>query len=182
MTQEFMLQDGEQIVQDIVPMKNLLYKWTLGSVIGFFFLILFLGGWFIIPLLMMLGPLIGLVLSAILLFVLPLIIAFPVSYLKYKKRHYWITNERIIFKSGFIGYQINSIPLERISDVLVTRKLLERIFGFGSVHTQTLAGQMSTGKPMGAEANLEAVPNPEELQKLIFQLIKNKRKTQGITM
>jgi len=101
--------------------------------------------------------------------------------MRYKHQHYWITNKRVIYKRGLIGYKISSIPLERISDIILSRTFLERIFGFGSLHVQTLAGQITYGGRMGAEACLLAVPNPEEIQELIFQLLKRKRKAEKIT-
>jgi len=101
--------------------------------------------------------------------------------MKYKKQHYWITTKRVIYKRGLIGYKISSIPLERISDIILSRTFLERLFGFGSLHVQTLAGQITHGGRSGAEAMLLAVPNPEETQELIFQLVKKKRKAEKIT-
>ena len=80
-----------------------------------------------------------------------------------------------------MGYTIHSIPLERISDVIVSRTFWERIFGFGSVLIQSLAGQVTYGRKLGAEGSLLAVPNPEGVQKLIFDLIKKKRKTEKLS-
>ena len=59
---------------------------------------------------------------------------------------------------------------------------MESIFGFGSVHVQTMAGQVSMRGRFGAEGNLQAVPDPEGLQQQIFELVKKKRKAEGITM
>ncbi len=109
-----------------------------------------------------------------------LFLGWYISGLQYKHQHYWITNKRIIYKKGLIGYRVVSIPLERISDVIVSRTLLERVLGFGSVLIQTLAGQISPGR-MGAEASLLAVPDPEGIQKLIFDLVKRKRKEESLS-
>jgi uncharacterized membrane protein YdbT with pleckstrin-like domain len=101
---------------------------------------------------------------------------------RYEMRYYWITNNRVIIKEGMFGYSIISIPLERVSDVLISRAFMERIFRFGSLHVQTLAGQHSIGGRGGAEGNLQALPHPEENQALIFDLIKKRRKTEHLTI
>ncbi len=69
-------------------------------------------------------------------------------------RYYWITNQRVIIRRGLIGYSINSIPLERVSNVLISRSFLERLFGFDSLHVQTLAGQYTAHGRLGEEGNL----------------------------
>ena len=84
---------------------------------------------------------------------------------KYEKQHYWITNKRIILKRGLFGYRVSSIPLERISDVILSRSWLENLFGFGSIRIQSLAGQM-TQQACGAEGNLMAIPEPEKTQQI----------------
>src|SRR5437867_13339892 len=106
---------------------------------------------------------------AIIVGVILLGIVFTIPYifakLKYNKYYYSITNKRIVFKSGFIGYSINSIPLERISDILISKSFLENFFGFGSLHIQSLAGQATYnpyGGRWGGEATLLAVPDPEK--------------------
>ncbi len=111
-----------------------------------------------------------------------LVLVFVFASLRYNKRMYWITNKRIICKRGLIGYRINSIPFERISDVLISRSFIESLFGFGSVHVQSLAGQYSYRGRYGSEGNLMAVADPEGTQKLIFDLIKQKRKEEKLTM
>jgi len=101
------------------------------------------------------------------------------SILRFKWEHYWITDKRIVRQKGIIGYDIRSIPLERISDVIVSRSFLEKILGFGSLHIESLAGQTSAGR-YGAEACLLAVPDPESIQQLILELIEEKRKREKL--
>ena len=111
--------------------------------------------------------------EVIALMIITFIFPFIYGLLRYSKQHYWITNQRIVYKHGVIGYAIVSIPYNRISDVIISRDLLERLLGFGSILIQTLAGQWSEGR-MGAEVSLVAVPDPEGTQKLIFELMKRK--------
>lgn len=119
-----------------------------------------------------------------------LCLPFATAFLSYSKKYYWITDNRVIYKTGLIGYRIVSIPLERISDIIITRGFWENIFGYGSLHVQSMAGQFTGGRGyrgtrtrgLGSEGQLLAVPNPEALQKLIFELIKKKRKSEKLTM
>ncbi|MCD6478222.1 MAG: PH domain-containing protein [Candidatus Aenigmarchaeota archaeon] len=86
----------------------------------------------------------------------------------------------MVVKKGIIGYQITSIPYERISDIIISRSFLENFFGIASLHLQTLAGQISSGR-FGSEGQLLAVPDPEELQSKILKLAKEKRKKEKLT-
>ena len=52
---------------------------------------------------------------------------------QYGKSWYWITNHRVIGKRGFLGYNINSVPLENVADVVLTRTLLDRLLGLSSL-------------------------------------------------
>ena len=189
----FKLQEREKIVKSIKPKKNLVWYFLItgfraGRYRGFgaelgssvITLIVFLYLFLRIPTkyFSVFSPVIFIIIF-IAVFIIG--ITFLAAYLRYKKQYYWITNKRVVHKRGIIGYRINSIPLERISDVIISRTFLERIFGFGSVAIQSMAGQVSRGR-LGAEASLLAVPNPEEIQELIFELIKKKRKEEHITM
>ncbi len=185
----FNLQEGEKIVQELRPCRGLLFYFLFQSIIAFAFLGFFLFMWFV-PLFLSFisspgntGVLIILIITIIIAAAFFLFV-FLSAYLRYKQRHYWITNKKVIFKRGFIGYSISSIPLERISDIIVSRSFLESIFGFGSLFIQSLAGQVTyraRGR-FGAEASLQGMKNPEEIQELIFKLIKQKRADEHITM
>lgn len=87
---------------------------------------------------------------------------------QYEQRMYWITNKRVVYKRGLLGYRITSIPYNRISDVIISRTWLESKFGIASLNIQTLAGQISQN-PGGAEGNLAGVPDPEDLQEKILE-------------
>lgn len=178
----FNLQDGEKILLELKPVKELLLfflasrvlVWIAFYVIFFFFIF---------------NPERASRISGFLGFAswglaLLILMTFVASYLQYKQRRYWITSERIVFKKGLIGYSVSSVPLERISDLIISRSFLEKLLGFGSIYVQSLAGQMSysyRGMGFGAEASLQGLKNPEEIQELIFSEVKKKRKEQKIT-
>jgi uncharacterized membrane protein YdbT with pleckstrin-like domain len=86
---------------------------------------------------------------------------------------YWITNKRVVYKRGFLGYRITSIPFNRISDIIISRTWFENYCGFSSLHIETLAGQVSSGGSgiASAEAALAGVVDPEGLQELILDYV-----------
>ncbi len=181
--EEFQLLEKENVLEDIKPLPALRFyfaiQMSLGAagmalVIGIFFAMGLTSEGAAFPLWLVTYSLIGLALW--------IILSFIVAYNSYNYQHYWITNKRIIYKRGLIGYSICSIPLERISDVIVSRRFLENLLGFGSVHIQSLAGQFTPGARWGSEGNLLAIPKPEETQKLILKLIQEKRKREHLTM
>jgi len=171
----FNILEGEKIVEEIKPLPSLKWYFFLKSSFVFIFILI----WFIwIP--FAAGPSIA-VFSPIIIIVI-IIILWLVADNRYKHQHYWITSKRVIHKRGLIGYTIGSIPFERVSDVIVSRTFLERLFGFGSVLVQSLAGQISHRGRLGAEGSLLAVPDPEGTQQKIFELMKKKRKIEHLTM
>ena len=180
----FNLQEGEKVLQEIKPEGGLRWYFLLspaGSVssISVFFALMFV-------LVRFWGFSFFWGNSYIWLFIVvfafaALAIGLVFALLRYSKQHYWITNKRVVYKRGLIGYRITSIPYERISDVIISRTLLEKIFGFGSLHVQSLAGQVSGAHTLGSEGVLLAIPDPETTQELIFKLVKIKRKEEHLS-
>ena len=82
------------------------------------------------------------------------------------KFRYWLTNRRIILSSGFIGYKIRSIPLERVSDVALSRTLPEMMAGVSSIVVRDMTGETAEGK------SLLAIDNAPELQRQILNEVK----------
>ena len=63
----------------------------------------------------------------------------------YKKYHYWVTDQRVIWRHGIIGYRVTSVPFERISDNAVSRTFLEMICSVGGVVVREMAGEVKIG-------------------------------------
>ena len=169
--QFFKLQPDEKVIEEIKPLRGLKNYFLIGSLVSIGIVFGIVEIVFILATRFEWHVLLGAAIFDIIIFGLCYLIADK----KYKHQYYWITNKRIIYKSGLIGYTISSIPLERISDVIISRSFFERICGFGSILIQSLAGQF------GIEATLLAIPDPEGTQKMIFQLVKEKRTREKIT-
>ena len=180
----------EKIVQEIRPLPRLKTMWFISRIFSFLIFIIILvvfisvsrhsttgGATWIFTLIM---AFIGLI----------LIWSIISIFLAYNWEYYWITNKRVVRRAGTIGHNFYSVPLERISDVMISRSFWEKIFGIGSLHIKTLAGQFSQQQGygfsqrqggIGAETALLALPNPEETQKLIMELVEAKRKREKLS-
>ncbi len=85
--------------------------------------------------------------------------------------HYWLTNKRVIWCHGFIGYQVRSVPLERIADVVISRTLPEILAGMSSIDIRDMTGQMQPRGGLGAK--WIGVKEAPEIQKRILEQIKH---------
>ena len=179
MDKEFNLLEGEKVVEKIKPTIGLFWSMAFPGVFISAILLLVAIGVLVISLAQSSGALAGFAMGPFVLFVVVFGVYIAPTKVIYDKRMYWITNHRILVKQGFMGYKINSIPLERISDVLISRSFVERIFNTNSIYIQTLAGQRSLNS-YGSEGALIAVPDPEKTQKMILELIREKRKKEHI--
>ena len=86
-----------------------------------------------------------------------------------RRYHYWLTNKRVIWCHGFIGYKVRSVPLERIADVVISRTLPEMAAGISSIDIRDMTGQQ-LGRDLGAK--WIGVENAPEIQKRILEQIK----------
>jgi uncharacterized membrane protein YdbT with pleckstrin-like domain len=73
-----------------------------------------------------------------------------------------ITNERLIYRTGFIAKQGSEIPLEVIQDVAFNQTLFERIFGTGDLMIESAGTRGQT--------RYQDIPGPEQVQSLIYRV------------
>ena len=102
---------------------------------------------------------------------IPLIpLAFLWAVIAKRRYHYWLTNKRVVWCHGFIGYRIRSVPLERIADVVISRTLPELLAGISSIDIRDMTGQ--TQPEMGMGAKWIGVEDAPEIQKRILEEIR----------
>ena len=82
------------------------------------------------------------------------------------KFRFWLTNRRIILSSGFIGFKVRSIPLERISDVSLSRTLPEMLSGVSSLVVRDMTGEADSG------ASMVAIDNAADYQRQILEEVR----------
>jgi len=184
-------QSDEVIFRQIIPHPRLRWRLMLGGLLS---AVVFLV--FIIPLTISLvfsGLALGtfVAITGILVGIFAVIVVGSVIYatLAYHKFRYWITNHRTVGRRGVIGYSIDSIPLETISDVIVQRSIADRILGLSSIWVQPFggtpvggygAGQYQFGSMTGTNSFLGLMPpDATNLQQLIFYLRDVRRRETG---
>ena len=84
-----------------------------------------------------------------------------------RRYHYWLTNKRVIWCHGFIGYQVRSVPLERIADVVISRTFPELVAGISSIDIRDMTGQAQVTAGFGAK--WIGVKDAPEIQKRILE-------------
>lgn len=72
-----------------------------------------------------------------------------------------VTNERVIYRAGFIGKRGKEIPLEVINDVAFNQRIIERIFGTGDLLIESAGTHGQT--------RYSDIPNPEKAQTTIYK-------------
>ena len=82
------------------------------------------------------------------------------------KFRFWLTNRRIILSSGFIGFKVRSIPLERVSDVSLSRTLPEMLSGVSSLVVRDMTGEAESG------ASMIAIDNAADYQRQILEEVR----------
>ena len=83
----------------------------------------------------------------------------PISFTKYK-----ITDTRLFIETGFLNLKEEEIQLYRITDISLTRKFGQRIFGVGSI-------QIFSSDKTSARSVITNVKSPKEVKELLFQCV-----------
>lgn len=73
-----------------------------------------------------------------------------------------ITNERLIYRAGFIAKRGKEIPLEVINDVAFNQTIFERVFHTGDLLIESAGTHGQT--------RYSDIPDPEAVQSLIYQV------------
>jgi membrane protein YdbS with pleckstrin-like domain len=82
--------------------------------------------------------------------------------------HFVVTSARVIHRSGLIAKRSTEIPLGKISDVKFHQGVIERLIGAGDL---TLESPGEYGQEYFSH-----VPNPEQVQKTIYELTESNRR------
>ncbi|MDX1468642.1 MAG: PH domain-containing protein [Acidimicrobiia bacterium] len=71
-----------------------------------------------------------------------------------------ITNERVIYRAGWIAKRGTEIPLENVNDVAFSQTILERMFRSGDLLIESAGTH--------GQSRYTDIPQPEEVQALIY--------------
>ncbi len=172
---EHLLDEDEQIIQEIKPLKKPtnLGSWILVGVFAFFAIV-----FTIIPFLVNdfeeFAPMFGI---AVMCFV-PAIIGGILTPIAYKKYLYCITNKKVIIRSGIIGVDFRVIELDSITTVDVITGLTDKLCGYKTSTIAFYNASNSCNAPNGQGVNYKKnaflhIENSNEIYKQVKALIKN---------
>lgn len=75
--------------------------------------------------------------------------------------NYVLTNERIVVRQGLVARTGTEIPLENITNVLFSQRVLERMLGYGDVLIESAGSQ--------GQSRLANIPKPESFQSEVYR-------------
>ncbi len=84
-------------------------------------------------------------------------------YISWMSSHFVVTNQRIIWKSGWIRRHGIDIPLDRVNNVVISQRILERMLGAGDLLIES-AGESGQQK-------FHDINHPERVQNQIYAQI-----------
>ncbi|MEM3852148.1 MAG: PH domain-containing protein [Methanomassiliicoccales archaeon] len=188
----FRLQEGEVILRALRPSKKIVVKFAFSTIIAVLVLIIFF-----VPVVLSLvtstaSAAASTVIIALAAFagviIIVLVVGILFGYLGYTKYRYWITNHRTIGKRGIVGYSFDSMPLENVADVVVSRGILDRILGISTIYIQPIGGSgfmvpvrgFGMNRYTGSNSFIGLKPeDTAELQQLIFHLRDARKRETG---
>ncbi len=177
----FQLQNGEKIMRELKPQfLGFMVTRAFGNYMGIAAIAIIIFFVAVFTHLIAVGLVLGIY------FILPLLIIVSiVPFIQYGKSWYWITTRRVVGKRGLLGYSIDSIPLEQITDVVLSRTLLDRLLGLSALVIVPMGGSIREGGNTSGEqarsANFfPALPQEvaRELQRVLFNLRDEVKHTQ----
>jgi hypothetical protein len=178
----FALQEGEVLYLEIRPGRRLFWRIFLEvffRALGFIVFILL----FSIPFLILGASFYGGAIIAGIIVVI-LLVGYIFAWIAYPKFRYWISNHRTVGRRGIVGYSVDSIPLETISDVVVSRTVTDRILGLSSIYVQPFGGGSGGGHRGGGISGtnsflgVEPIEAPK-IQQMVFHLRDVRRRETG---
>ena len=80
---------------------------------------------------------------------------------------WWLTNQRLVVRTGFIGWRLQSVPLDRIVDVTLHASWWDRLWGVEHIKVRDMTGEVGA---QGTSPNLRllAVPNAQDVAELLL--------------
>lgn len=92
-----------------------------------------------------------------------LVCGLPWTFTKYS-----LSEDRLFVETGFLNQRQDEVQLYRVLDVSVTRNLIQRIFGLGTIHVKT------SDKSLG-NFDLINIQNVRDVKETIVQLVEDAR-------
>lgn len=75
-----------------------------------------------------------------------------------------VTNRRVYYKTGLLGGNERSIPLNRVTDISVSRGVFGAVLGYGSIRIESAGGG-------GTEIVASGIRGPKDVQDAILRQV-----------
>lgn len=95
------------------------------------------------------------------------LVMWGVQHMSWSWHRWWLTDQRLVVRHGMVGYQVQSVPLDRIVDVTLRASWLDRLFGLEHITVRDMTGEVSSSA-MSVGLNLFAVENAEAVADAII--------------
>ncbi|KAB1196510.1 MULTISPECIES: PH domain-containing protein [Haloferax] len=95
---------------------------------------------------------------------IPLLVA---GYLSFKNTNYVVTSDALYKKTGVLSRNVQRIEFDKVQDTSYSQTFLGAQFGYGSVNISTAGGS-------GIEMSFDSVADPQTLQSLVNERIKQR--------
>lgn len=84
-----------------------------------------------------------------------------------------LTSQRIKLEKGVLSKQYDQVELYRVKDTILTRSLIQRALGLGTI-------KMITSDPNQPELDFPSIPDAEHVRELIRQNVERMRRLRGV--
>lgn len=154
---------------------------SVGSLIFGIIWVALLLNFFILPLITH-GAIEFLLILVVFFLIVPFIFFFGPAILTYKNTGYIITNKRLLTQTGIRLLTKNFFNLEKIQEVKVKPRVLDKLFRAGSIYLN-VEGQLPLGpswmmsNPMFIPPDIASIENPYDVQKKLEQAIYDAKKS-----
>lgn len=105
-----------------------------------------------------------------------LIIPIPIAIWKYielRSFAFTLSTQRIKVESGVLSKQYDQVELYRVKDTILTRNLIQRVLGLGSL-------KMITSDPSQPELTFPSIHDSESVRELVRQNVERMRRLRGV--
>jgi membrane protein YdbS with pleckstrin-like domain len=117
-------------------------------------------------------------LPALMIAIVPDIVAYVMIHLRYDNMWYVITNRSLRARRGIWVILEHTITFENVQNVYVLRGPIQHFFGISTIVLETAGateGESENPFAVGNKAILEGIDNPEEIRELIMEQVKATR-------
>ena len=91
-----------------------------------------------------------------------------VARMRWSWHQWWLTDKRLVVRSGLVGYQLQSVPLDRIVDVTLQASWWDRIWGLKHIQVRDMNSEVSASMHHSRGLKLVAVPDAESASEKIL--------------